>query len=124
MGNWHVTIIGGGIHGNNLHADVEQIIARCVKELRAGGHSVTSATVTSGSAVAVAGEPDANYMPVQLAEAPTRDFGGVAEHAAKRAYTRYVEHAGGVNYQGLPCPSWDQLPEAIRQHWVASVTHV
>lgn len=25
----------------------------------------------------------------------------------------------GLNYQGLPCPTWDQLPEAIRVKWRA-----
>lgn len=34
-------------------------------------------------------------------------------------YDTYIEHSGGLNYQGLPCPKWGELPEAIREHWRA-----
>ena len=43
---------------------------------------------------------------------------------AKLAYEAYVDDAGGLNYQGKPCPKWDDLPEAIRQHWKVAVQAV
>lgn len=36
---------------------------------------------------------------------------------AERLYRRYVAHAGGKNYAGLPCPQWRDLPHAVREHW-------
>lgn len=38
---------------------------------------------------------------------------------ARELYNTYVQHAGGVNYEGKPCPKWDDLPDAIRGHWQA-----
>ena len=38
---------------------------------------------------------------------------------ARDAYATYCAAAGGVNYQGSPCPTWDGLPEAIRGNWYA-----
>jgi hypothetical protein len=40
---------------------------------------------------------------------------------ARLAYEAYVADADGLNYQGLPCPEWDKLTPAIRQHWVVAV---
>jgi hypothetical protein len=40
---------------------------------------------------------------------------------ARLAYEAYVADAGGLNYQGLPCPEWDKLTPAIRQHWTVAV---
>lgn len=34
-------------------------------------------------------------------------------------YEGYIQNSGGLNYQGLPCPKWADLPEAIRGHWCA-----
>jgi hypothetical protein len=36
---------------------------------------------------------------------------------ARNAYAVYCASSDGKNYQGLPCPTWDALPEAIRGHW-------
>lgn len=41
---------------------------------------------------------------------------------ARAAYEKYVAHSGGLNYLGQPCPAWDDLPEAIRGHWLAVVS--
>lgn len=43
------------------------------------------------------------------------------EELARIAYEAYVADAGGLNYQGLPCPDWPDLTEAIRQHWCVAV---
>lgn len=40
---------------------------------------------------------------------------------AQVAYEKYVAAAGGLNFQGLPCPTWDELPQKIRDNWVAAV---
>lgn len=41
-------------------------------------------------------------------------------HVLRRArdfYATYCASSDGKNYQGLPCPSWDVLPEPVRGHW-------
>lgn len=32
-------------------------------------------------------------------------------------YAAYNASCGGKNYQGLPCPTWQALPPAVRGHW-------
>lgn len=39
-------------------------------------------------------------------------------------YQAYVACTGGLNYQGLPCPEWSQLTDAIRAAWVAAATGI
>lgn len=39
---------------------------------------------------------------------------------AKIAYEAYGKSTGGLNYQGLPMPAWEELPEPIRQAWDAA----
>jgi len=41
-------------------------------------------------------------------------------HRAYAAYNRAGENKG-LNYQGKPCPTWDELPEDIRVKWRAAV---
>lgn len=38
---------------------------------------------------------------------------------ARRFYEAYIANSDGLNYQGLPCPKWEDLPAAIRGHWCA-----
>jgi hypothetical protein len=38
---------------------------------------------------------------------------------ARTLYEAYTANSGNLNYQGLPCPKWDDLPQAIRDHWCA-----
>lgn len=38
---------------------------------------------------------------------------------AVELYNTYCESSGGLNYQGKPCPKWNDLPAAIRMHWTA-----
>lgn len=51
------------------------------------------------------------------------DFDATKELSAKNLYEAY--NAGGdpatanKNYQGLPCPEWDALPENVRAKWQA-----
>jgi len=39
---------------------------------------------------------------------------------AEKLYEAYTASSGGLNYQGLPCPTWGELPDAIRKHWTAA----
>ena len=43
---------------------------------------------------------------------------------AKIAYEAYGESTGWRNYQGLPMPAWDDLPEPIRRAWDAAAQAV
>jgi hypothetical protein len=36
---------------------------------------------------------------------------------ARDLYAVYNASCDGKNYQGLPCPPWDKLTEAVRGHW-------
>lgn len=40
---------------------------------------------------------------------------------AKLAYESYFLVVQGKNYQGLPMPSFDDLPKEIQQAWAAAV---
>lgn len=56
MGNWNVSVEGVGCHHNGKPYDVEAITNEYVKQLKAAGHTVTKATVTTGSTIAISGE--------------------------------------------------------------------
>ena len=43
---------------------------------------------------------------------------------ARAAYAAYGQATGGLNYQGLPMPEWDDLGEPIQRAWVAAVTAI
>lgn len=43
---------------------------------------------------------------------------------AKIAYEAYGKSSKGKNYQGKPMPEFDDLPEAIKQHWIAAMIAV
>ena len=36
---------------------------------------------------------------------------------ARDFYATYCASSDGKNYQGLPCPDWDNLTDAVRGHW-------
>lgn len=36
---------------------------------------------------------------------------------ARDFYAVYCASSDGKNYQGLPCPEWDKLTDAVRRHW-------
>jgi hypothetical protein len=38
---------------------------------------------------------------------------------AKRLYGVYTQASGGLNWQGLPCPVWEELPANIQSYWQA-----
>ena len=38
---------------------------------------------------------------------------------ARDLYAVYCASSDGKNYQGLPCPAWDKLTDAVRGHWYA-----
>lgn len=39
------------------------------------------------------------------------------EIGAAKLYEAYGAHTGNLNYQGLPMPAWEALPEKIRGAW-------
>jgi|GEM_PF-4602499 len=41
---------------------------------------------------------------------------------ARRAYRRYAQHTGYLNWQQLPMPTFDELPELQRGAWIAALT--
>jgi hypothetical protein len=43
---------------------------------------------------------------------------------AREAYDAYGATTDHKNYQGLPMPKWDDLPEKIRTAWVAAAERV
>jgi len=38
---------------------------------------------------------------------------------AKHKYAVYMASCSGLNYQGMPCPMWDALTDAVRSHWIS-----
>lgn len=48
MGNWNVSVRGVGCHHNNKPSDIEHLAKKFVEDCRKAGHSVDSATVTTG----------------------------------------------------------------------------
>ena len=45
---------------------------------------------------------------------------GPAVALARKLYKAYTDSSGGLNYQGKPCPPWDDLTDPIRKHWTAA----
>ena len=43
---------------------------------------------------------------------------------AKIAYQAYGKTTDFKNYQGLPMPEWESLPEKIQQAWIAAAVAV
>ena len=43
------------------------------------------------------------------------------EELAQIAYHAYGENAGWKNYLGRPMPSWADLGDTIRSHWLAAI---
>ncbi|HEY6116971.1 MAG TPA: hypothetical protein VI172_13535 [Candidatus Dormibacteraeota bacterium] len=43
---------------------------------------------------------------------------------ARVAYAAYGEATGGLNYQGLPMPDFDDLGDTIQRAWIAAATAV
>jgi hypothetical protein len=58
-------------------------------------------------------------------EQNSNDGIGMVSHAqnpivmtyARDFYSAYMASCNGLNYQGLPCPKWDDLTDAVRGHW-------
>lgn len=49
-------------------------------------------------------------------EAPRVDLTSLARFG----YQAYASASGGKNFQGNPMPTWDELPETIRDYWRAA----
>jgi hypothetical protein len=39
---------------------------------------------------------------------------------ARQLYAAYTANAHNLNYQGKPCPPWDELGESVQSHWCAT----
>lgn len=48
MGNWNIIIRGVGQHHNGMETDAEKFAERFAQEMRDAGHTIKSATITSG----------------------------------------------------------------------------
>ena len=46
------------------------------------------------------------------------------EALAKRAYEAYGKTTDFKNYQGLPMPKWEDLPEKIKDAWLNACLEV
>lgn len=46
------------------------------------------------------------------------------EDLARGAYAAYGDSVGGLNYQGLPMPTFENLTDKIRSAWIAASLHV
>jgi hypothetical protein len=42
------------------------------------------------------------------------------DHLARAAYAAYKKATGGLNFQGLPMPAWDDLGDTIQRAWIAA----
>lgn len=40
---------------------------------------------------------------------------------AREAYARYTATTNNLNYQGLPCPAFDDLGDKIKEAWCAAI---
>ena len=38
---------------------------------------------------------------------------------AERFYMAYLANSDGLAWDGRPCPTWEQLNDAVRSHWCA-----
>jgi hypothetical protein len=41
------------------------------------------------------------------------------KHFAARLYHRYTRQTGNKTYDGKECPPWSDLPDGVRQGWIA-----
>lgn len=39
---------------------------------------------------------------------------------ARSMYEAYLANSDGLNYEGKPCPKWEELTPAVRSHWCAA----
>lgn len=46
------------------------------------------------------------------------------EQLATEAYVVYGVTVDNKNYQGLPMPAWEALPEKIRNAWIATAKYL
>lgn len=52
-------------------------------------------------------------------------IGGMTyEEVASSGYRAYAASTGNKNYQGLPMPTWDELPENIKTAWEAAARQI
>ncbi|MBW4674688.1 MAG: hypothetical protein KME52_11860 [Desmonostoc geniculatum HA4340-LM1] len=42
----------------------------------------------------------------------------MSEELAKKAYFAYGQTTNLKNYQGLPMPEWENLPDTIQKAWI------
>jgi hypothetical protein len=115
MGNNVFMIRTVGCHHNGIHNDGEQIGKRFVDELRSRGHAILGAIHVAGGETNI--DLDAE-IPRSNVPRPISDD---RDSPARAAYERYMTSCEGLNYEGKPCPKWDDLTDAVRKHWAAAV---
>lgn len=42
-------------------------------------------------------------------------------YCARKFYESYLDNSGGLAWDGRPCPTWDELNDAVKSHWCAVV---
>jgi hypothetical protein len=101
VGNWNINVQGVGAHHNaDYHQDANRMASQFVQALIDAGHTVQSATFTSGSAD--------NLLPVLEVETLAK-----ALHEAGR---EAVEKGKVVNkVHGQPFMGWDEITEDARE---------
>ena len=123
MGNWNLTIAGVGSHHSGSAADVEQMAAKFADELKAAGHSVTRAHVTT-----TGGEIDVlnrrgELLPIGHHHAVI--VNGRSVDLGERAYYRNVVEAAGFDSERdltvtfSRGPSGPSIPREFREGTLA-----
>jgi hypothetical protein len=74
------------------------------------------------------GTPDVKYRRNDMTNRlPDCCYASPTDPVAKAFYAAYnaAGERKGLNYQGLPCPTWEELPPDIRVKWeaVAALLH-
>lgn len=44
----------------------------------------------------------------------------ISSRLAKTMFEGYKAHSNGLTYDNKPIPTWEQLGEDVRQHWIAA----
>lgn len=115
MGNFNLSIRGVGSHHNGLPHDVERQGARFVGYMRAAGHGVSGAEVTTGGATQLAGDGEV------LSVSPLERDALVEAHAAEAfdAYNRCGPNPGKT-HDGKDVPPWERLGDQVQAKWRAA----
>ena len=51
---------------------------------------------------------------------PEENRAALGNTLPRELYEAYIESSGGLSWDGKPCPTWENLTEAVRKHWGAA----